>query len=380
MKSKLLLFVWLILLLTGNVTSQSSSADTDNNGCVDLGEIVAYVGLWKNGQTSISQVVAAVEVWKQGCSVTPTCSDGIQNQGETGVDCGGPCQACGGGSSFKFISWADTKNARSVLSTLSNQALAHNPVFTIYPGDLEDNGFTTSGMNLWKAAMDGDSSNGMFDITFAARGNHDSKDAPGWQSYFNFGQMASRIGATNYAEMSGAADLTYSFDYGNSHIVAVDVTGRVDGLSNSEASWLDSDLTAAENRGLTHAFIFFHGPIYCIYCGCSTRLDCNNPPQHLIAVLNKHPIVSATFHGHEHIYAHTYLDNTRISSITNPFHQFVTGSAGAGPSSSCKVERVDYCGEYNGFTVVDVNGKTVTVKWYKRGSTSVEHTFSYTIQ
>ena len=26
--------------------------------------------------------------------VTPTCFDGIQNQGETGVDCGGPCAAC----------------------------------------------------------------------------------------------------------------------------------------------------------------------------------------------------------------------------------------------------------------------------------------------
>jgi hypothetical protein len=25
---------------------------------------------------------------------TPTCSDGIQNQGETGIDCGGPCPAC----------------------------------------------------------------------------------------------------------------------------------------------------------------------------------------------------------------------------------------------------------------------------------------------
>ena len=26
--------------------------------------------------------------------VTPTCTDGIQNQGETGVDCGGPCPPC----------------------------------------------------------------------------------------------------------------------------------------------------------------------------------------------------------------------------------------------------------------------------------------------
>lgn len=28
------------------------------------------------------------------CSACPTCNDGIQNQGETGVDCGGPCAAC----------------------------------------------------------------------------------------------------------------------------------------------------------------------------------------------------------------------------------------------------------------------------------------------
>lgn len=30
----------------------------------------------------------------KGVSSTPTCFDGIQNQGETGVDCGGPCPAC----------------------------------------------------------------------------------------------------------------------------------------------------------------------------------------------------------------------------------------------------------------------------------------------
>jgi beta-glucanase (GH16 family) len=33
-----------------------------------------------------------------------TCSDGIQNQGEAGVDCGGPCSAaCGGGSGFMLV-------------------------------------------------------------------------------------------------------------------------------------------------------------------------------------------------------------------------------------------------------------------------------------
>jgi surface protein len=28
------------------------------------------------------------------CTACPTCSDGVQNQAETGVDCGGPCTAC----------------------------------------------------------------------------------------------------------------------------------------------------------------------------------------------------------------------------------------------------------------------------------------------
>ena len=33
----------------------------------------------------------------QGGGTTPTCNDGIQNQGETGIDCGGPCAPCNGG-------------------------------------------------------------------------------------------------------------------------------------------------------------------------------------------------------------------------------------------------------------------------------------------
>ncbi|RMF54474.1 hypothetical protein D6745_05215 [Candidatus Woesearchaeota archaeon] len=28
------------------------------------------------------------------CAEEPTCNDGIKNQGETGIDCGGPCKAC----------------------------------------------------------------------------------------------------------------------------------------------------------------------------------------------------------------------------------------------------------------------------------------------
>ncbi|PLX03049.1 MAG: hypothetical protein C0594_11135, partial [Marinilabiliales bacterium] len=52
--------------------------------------------------------------------VAPTCTDGIQNQGETGVDCGGPCPACGVG---------DDCNSPEVISSLpfssSNTTCGH---------------------------------------------------------------------------------------------------------------------------------------------------------------------------------------------------------------------------------------------------------------
>jgi hypothetical protein len=41
------------------------------------------------------------------CAACATCSDGIQNQGETGVDCGGPCAACGGGADY-LTTWGGT--------------------------------------------------------------------------------------------------------------------------------------------------------------------------------------------------------------------------------------------------------------------------------
>lgn len=39
----------------------------------------------------------------QGSTGTATCSDRIQNQGETGVDCGGPCPACGTPTENNFL-------------------------------------------------------------------------------------------------------------------------------------------------------------------------------------------------------------------------------------------------------------------------------------
>jgi hypothetical protein len=284
---------------------------------------------------------------------------------------------------FRFVSWADTKSYKDTLAALSVQAKALNPKFTIYEGDLCDAYSTTCIQNDWVSAMNGYVNNGMADITFAVRGNHDSGNDAGWQSIFNFSAMAARVGAIHYSYMSGLDDIVYSFDYGNSHFVGLDSLGDADTITSSQLTWLDNDLTSAEGRGLTHAFIYFHGTIYCVdgHCTCTTPSGCSQDSTtdngKIIPIINKHPIVSATFHGHEHTYAWVHLDNTRVSAITHPWEEFVTAAAGAGPYA-CISGRTDYCLPQYGFVTVDVDGATVTVNFYRKGYTSSQKTVTFT--
>jgi len=279
---------------------------------------------------------------------------------------------------FRFVSWADTKSARDQLAALSNQAVVLEPTLTIYEGDLESDGFTLDGMNLWKDAMNGYVDNGMFARTLPVRGNHDGLDSAGWQAYYDLGSTAQALGATNYSVFT--EDLTYSFDIGSLHFIGVDVLGSAYILTSEQVNWIDNDLSAAEGRGLTHAFVYFHGPIYCVdgHCTCTTRIcPISNIVLDLIEVFNQHPIVSATFHGHEHTYAHVHLDNTRIPEITHPFEQFVTGAAGAGPNE-CIPGRTDYCMPSLGFVTVDVWDNNFTVDFYQLGTATSVNSMTFT--
>jgi len=307
-------------------------------------------------------------------------NNGTCDSGETCANC--PSDCCSS-SKFMFVAWGDTKTGTASLTALSVQAKALNPKFTLYSGDLCDSYSTSCIQNTWKNALNGNVNNGMFNISFVVRGNHDSGDNAGWQGIFDMQGVANKVGATNYNYMSGLNDIVYSFDYGNSHFVGLDSLGDANTLTSSQLAWLDDDLTSAESRGLTHAFIYFHGPIYCVdsHCSCTTSSGCDQDSTSnngkIIPIINKHPIVSATFHGHEHIYAWVHLDSTRVSAITHPWEEFVTGDAGAGPKT-CISGRTDFCMQEHGFVTVDVDGPTVTVKFYKQGSTTVQKTVNFT--
>jgi hypothetical protein len=280
---------------------------------------------------------------------------------------------------FRFISWADTQTGVSTLSALSVQAAGLQPAFTLFAGDLEESGFTQAGMDAWKAAMNGGANNGLFERTLPVRGNHDviTGDTAGWQAYFKTGSIVARVGGTHYSALTES--LTYSFDYANSHFIGVDVPGRALHITTAEIAWVDRDLKAAEGRGLRHAFIYFHVPIYQVSDDRCTSRTCPTDANlaSFIKVLNKHPIVSATFHGHIHKYAYVHVDHTRIPEITHPFEEFVTGNTGARPSSCPSPNRFDYCMASYGFVAVEVSESDWTVKFYRQGSNTPAnvHTF-----
>ncbi len=261
---------------------------------------------------------------------------------------------------FRFVAWSDTKHGTEALRALSAEVkqLRPAPALTIFPGDLEPAGFTLSGAAARRSALDGGDGQ-TFDITFPARGNHDRSNLSGWQAYFDCAGKVRRIGGSHYSELTRG--VTYAFDYQNSHFVALDVPGDIIGFDlTAQLAWLDADLAAAEARGLTHAFLFWHGPLYPM----SFRHEIpDGSPQvkAVIAVLNRHPIVSATFHGHEHLIGHARMSRSRIPGLTHEFEEFVSGAAGAS-LYDCRPRPHDECHEQNGFLTVDVSGRSFTVE------------------
>jgi hypothetical protein len=76
------------------------------------------------------------------------------------------------------------------------------------------------------------------------------------------------------------------------------------------------------------------------------------------------------------MYAYSYIDDTRIASVTNPFYQFVSGNSG-GDNRACNTNRCDYETSGHGFALVTVEDEKVTVSWYNNGDGPPVNTMSF---
>jgi len=289
------------------------------------------------------------------------------------------------GSGFSFVTIGDGQGAAANFLKTTNQLGSLHPNLVLFNGDLENDGVTSTEMN----AMVGDlKTSAIFNQTFLVRGNHDDHQtgsAALWNTYFSTAPnvRVNPSGMSNYVYMGtdgSSTYLTYSFDYGNSRFIAVDAPGGASLITSAQYTFIDQRLTNAESLGYVHAFIFFHGGEYCItsvHCSCSAKSDAACTQSAFVNLINKHPIVSATFHGHEHVLGWVHMDNARVSSLTHPYEEFFTSPAGGGSYNSyIYPARLDYyyqpmasSGEF-GFGMVTVSGRSFTLNLYKVGVTA----------
>lgn len=286
--------------------------------------------------------------------------------------------------SFTFASISDTHGLESNFTQTTSQIQSLSPSFVIHNGDYTINGVYANDSDGEMSSMTSVLRNAdLFNKTFIVRGNHDdhqSGSAANWESYFTGKLGASRslpAGVTNYVAMdSSSTYLTYSFDYGNSRFIGVDDTGLTSFLTTDKYTFMDARLTDAESLGLTHAFLFFHRAEYCIesqHCDCTAKTDASCTPSAFISLVNKHPIISATFHGHEHALAYVHMDSTRLSKLTHPYEEFFTSSAAAPLPFTTYTNRVnvDYSSHTTmSFAMINVNGSNFTVYFYRVGTTT----------
>ena len=282
---------------------------------------------------------------------------------------------------FSFVSMGDAQAESANFALTVNQIATLHPNLLIFNGDMENNGIVSTEMNPMITALKNAS---LFNQTFLVRGNHDdhvSGSAALWETYFEVSPNIRILpaGVSEYLSLNSSSDyLNYSFIYGNAMFIGLDVPGDVDLLTSTQISFLDARLTYAESKGLIHAFIYFHGPLYCVestHCNCSTKADGSCTPAALVSVINRHPIVSATFHGHEHILGWTHMDNSRVAGLTGRFEQFITSPSGGWTYNSYLFpNRMDYAymdmGISQGFATISVNGNSFTFSIYKTGTTS----------
>jgi len=181
--------------------------------------------------------------------------------------------------------------------------------------------------------------------TYAAMGNHDNvgnKGVKAWQDVFNF--------PTNGP--SGYSEVTYSFDFKNSHFVFLDSDVPDEHqINEAQRNWLDQDL--AKNKK-ENTFVVFHEPAWPVSSKIGESLDTQTGQRDALwSIIAKHN-VTAVFNGHEHI-----VSRRKVGSI----YQFVFGNTDSYNHDLPKPGVAEYASQVQGsFGIVSVNGKEITVK------------------
>lgn len=323
-------------------------------------------------------------------------------------------KGCGGssgpsGETLRFVFMADSRGdsldapiKTPVLNAIIAQiaTLSPQPSFVIFGGDMAYRGFIDPDYTFqtWKDLFAPLTNAGV--TLYTTVGNHELYHEHSELGFFLANQQAfQNVFSENPGNgPPGYEQLAYSFTspggtaffavldpyYLTADVIPTGLGGNIDG---TQLSWLSAQVTQTT---AIHKFLFIHTPYYYITNDPEEPSDANESYTNLWAFLDGNQFDFYAC-GHQHLYSRKAIDSSVAPNpqLNPPIQwennvvQLLNGAAGAGPDTSTPtVDRASWNvlnapGTYY-FTVVDINGNTVTVNTYggNTGAYSVVDTFT----
>jgi hypothetical protein len=250
-------------------------------------------------------------------------------------------------TAFSFLAIGDSRSGMSIWNQVSNLAHAKDADFTIFNGDIVNNGGSNTD---WDDLFTNGNQFVENNLVYHSMGNHDAASVPTYQNVFELPQ----------SQPTGGTNLYYSFTYGNAVFIALN---SEDPSNITQYNWLVSTLQA--NQSKTWKIIFFHRPFYTIGNHAGEMNSYYNTWWKAFDDYGVDLIVN----GHDHMYERTKPIN-RNSSTTTPVTsygseagqgrcQIVCGGAGAPLYTATPTWFVQtYQSKYN-FCKFDVDGNNL---------------------
>jgi len=197
---------------------------------------------------------------------------------------------------FTLVVYGDTRTNPGDHQTVINRIIENKPDLVLNTGDLVETGSVSS---LWDIFFN-TTKNLIKSVPYYPElGNHEGNS----QNYYDLFYLPTGGGSNN--------EEWYSFNYGNTHIIALDSNVR---YSGEQLTWLEKDLAQAADKA-QWIFVFFHHPPYSSSSHGSEFATLTD----WINLFEKYK-VDMVFNGHDHIYER---------SLSNNIQYIVTGSGGA---------------------------------------------------
>ncbi|MGX7667581.1 metallophosphoesterase [Flavobacterium pedocola] len=220
-------------------------------------------------------------------------------------------------TNFSFLAIGDSRSGMSIWNQVSTLAHAKNAAFTIFNGDIVNNGGSISDWDSW---FDNGKTFVENNLVFHSLGNHDAASVPDYQNNFELPKSVPTTGTTLY----------YAVDYGNAVFISLNSESPND---TAQYNWLISTLQANANK--RWKVIFFHKPFYTIGSHAGEMNAYFNTWWKAFDDYGVDLIVN----GHDHMYERTKPINRNVSTTapvstygsaaTDGRCQIVCGGAGA---------------------------------------------------